>query len=308
MNSTATTPLKNIFSFARFEDVVNEEDAAKLRDLDQDRQVVINTFDGFTYTIDMAPKRAAPPPKGSHPARHRQRELPPQRQGHRRSPRKRTPAADEKPEDAKKKDEEFAKQQEELKEQLATQKKLEGPRLRGHPLDRQLPHQGSRSDLVQAKAEPEPAAVTRSRGPDPVPFLRPFPKAGSARSHADPTPIPRPDPTPRPAPEPAPNLSGPPLLTHPGRSRPATGSSRSTPPAPTRPQVRSRSTIHRPACAHAYASVALAAPPRTACKSRPISFSFVRRNVMKSSDTLPRCRLHVQHDAPPHQTERRHST
>lgn len=176
MNTSATNPLKNLFSYGSFEDVVSEEEAAKLRNSDQARQVIINTFDGFTYTIDMAPKRAAEP---------KDEEATPPSTGDENYlltiqvsadlPDKRSPAADEKPEDAQKKDEEFAKKQEDLKQQLAEQKKLEG-RVFEVTKWSVNPVLKNRSDLVQAKTEPEPApAPTPPATTPPVPAPNPNP-------------------------------------------------------------------------------------------------------------------------------------
>lgn len=174
MNPNATNPLKNIFSFARFEDVVPEDEAAKLRDLNQDRQVVITTFDGFTYTIDMAPKRAVTPAAG---------EPTPPTTGNENFllsvkisatfPEKRAPATDETPEDAKKKDEAFTQQQQELKKQLAAQKKLEG---RVYEVTNWTVNSliKNRSELVQAKTSPEPGAGT-PQVPAPIPSPNPNP-------------------------------------------------------------------------------------------------------------------------------------
>lgn len=119
--TTVVDPLKNLFSYARFEDVLTEEAAKEMRDEEQARQATITTFDGFTYTVDVAPKIAE---EGTE-------EEPASNPSHLLSvsvtaklPEKRTPAADEKEEDKAARDAAFAIQQETLREKLTMEQKL----------------------------------------------------------------------------------------------------------------------------------------------------------------------------------------
>lgn len=57
LDSSKTSSLKNILSFARFDDVLSAEDAEKLKDSSKARQLVIQTFDNFRYVIDFAPAK-----------------------------------------------------------------------------------------------------------------------------------------------------------------------------------------------------------------------------------------------------------
>ena len=125
MKNAAVSPLKNLFSFARFEDVLSAEDAATLRDATGARQAVLTTSEGLTYTIDLAPKRSTPPAEGET--------RPPAGDNYLLTvqvtaelPEERVPGAEEKPEDTTRLNEEFATQQSALKKTRAEQQKLQG--------------------------------------------------------------------------------------------------------------------------------------------------------------------------------------
>jgi hypothetical protein len=57
LDSTATNPLKNLFSYARFEDVLSEEESTTLWDASKRQQAVIETFEGLTYNVSFAPEK-----------------------------------------------------------------------------------------------------------------------------------------------------------------------------------------------------------------------------------------------------------
>lgn len=129
LNTTVTGPLKGLFSYARFEDVVPAAKVAEKTAGDQKHGAVIETFDGFTYTVTLTPAKpdAAPAtpddPEATPPATDNflmtvtvAAEI----------PKERTKGADEKPEDAKTKDEEFAARRKTLEEKLAKEKALSG--------------------------------------------------------------------------------------------------------------------------------------------------------------------------------------
>lgn len=149
---TVVSPLKNLFSFARFEDVLSEEVAKELRDDSLARQAVLTTFDGLTYTVEIAPKKAeegAEPEPASNP-NHLLRftvtaDLPEQR----------SPADDESEEDKTKKDAAFAKEQKELREKLAKVQKLQGRvfEITKWTVD---PLLKSRADMVAPEEQPAP--------------------------------------------------------------------------------------------------------------------------------------------------------
>ena len=159
---TVVNPLKSLFSFARFEDVLSEEDAKDLPDESQARQAILTTFDGFTYTVDVAPKKSETP-IADEPASSPNHLLSISVSA--TFPEARTPADDESEEDKAKKDEEFKKQQETLRAKLAKEQKFQGHtfEVTKWTVDALLK---SRADFVQAEPTPEPI---------PEPFVPPKP-------------------------------------------------------------------------------------------------------------------------------------
>ena len=128
-DTTATGPLKSIFSYARFEDVVPADKVAERVVADQKRTVTIDTFEGFVYTIAITPTKpaaapAAPPAPGAEPPATDNylmtvdvtAEL----------PKERKKEEGEKPEDAKTKDTAFADRSKSLTEKLGKEKALAG--------------------------------------------------------------------------------------------------------------------------------------------------------------------------------------
>ncbi len=57
IDPTATAPLKSLFSYARFDDVVPAADVEKRSTPEQLRKVVIKTFEGFEYNITIQPAK-----------------------------------------------------------------------------------------------------------------------------------------------------------------------------------------------------------------------------------------------------------
>ena len=128
-DTAATGPLKSIFSFARFEDVVPTDKVAERIVEDQKRVVTIDTFEGFVYTIAISPTKpaavpAAPPAAGEEPAAKDNylmtvnvaAEL----------PKERKKEDGEKPEDAKMKDTAFTDRLKSLTEKIAKEKVFAG--------------------------------------------------------------------------------------------------------------------------------------------------------------------------------------
>ena len=105
LDTTATAPLKSLFSYVRFEDVVPADKVAARAETDAKRTAVIETFEGFTYTITLTPAKPDPEATGTVPPATDHflltvtvdAEL----------PKERKKEEDEKPEDAKAKDEAF---------------------------------------------------------------------------------------------------------------------------------------------------------------------------------------------------------
>lgn len=127
LDTTATGPLKSLFSYARFEDVVPAGKVAERTADDGKRTAVIETVEGFTYTLHLTPAKpvtAAPAAPDAEPAATDNflvtvdvsAEI----------PKERKKTEGEKPEDAKAKDSAFAERQKALTEKLAKEKALAG--------------------------------------------------------------------------------------------------------------------------------------------------------------------------------------
>ncbi len=126
LDSAATSPLKTLFSYARFEDVVPAAKVAERAAAEGKRTATIETFEGFTYKLDITPTKpaAAPAGPGAEPAATDNflltvdvtAEL----------PKERKKAEGEKPEDAKSKDAAFTERLKALSEKLAKEKAFAG--------------------------------------------------------------------------------------------------------------------------------------------------------------------------------------
>jgi hypothetical protein len=129
LDTTATSPLKSLFSYARFEDVVPADKVAERSQGTGKRTATITTFEGFVYTIGMTPtKPAAAPTAPASPE-----EEPPATDNFlvtvdvtAELPAERKKEEGEKPEDAKTKDTAFADRHKALTEKLAKEKALSG--------------------------------------------------------------------------------------------------------------------------------------------------------------------------------------
>ncbi|MEI7927075.1 MAG: DUF4340 domain-containing protein [Verrucomicrobiales bacterium] len=127
LDEPSTTALKGVFSYGRFDDVVTGGELAKRDQADKKQLVNIETVEGFKYAFTIAPAKPGdakpasadgPPPASdtyfvtvdvtAQLATERKKE------------------ADEKPEDAKTKDEAFATRLKALQQQLEIEQKLRG--------------------------------------------------------------------------------------------------------------------------------------------------------------------------------------
>lgn len=119
---SAASSLKNILSSARFDDVVPTLEASTRGIEDQKRTATIETVEGFTYTIEITPtKPAEGAAEGAAPGSYLltvevEATLPTERKKE----------ADEKPEDAKAKDEAFASRLKTLQEKLEKEEAFSG--------------------------------------------------------------------------------------------------------------------------------------------------------------------------------------
>ena len=128
LDATATAPLKSLFSYARFEDVVPADQVAG-RVADGKRSATIETFEGFTYTVNISPAKTgttppAPVAPGEEPAATENFLLAVEVAA--KIPTERKKDAAEKPEDAKAKDSAFTERQKALAEKLAKEKAFAG--------------------------------------------------------------------------------------------------------------------------------------------------------------------------------------
>jgi hypothetical protein len=130
LDSAATDPLKSLFSYARFDDVIPAAKAAERIQPTGKRTATIETVEGFTYTLTFTPlKPGATPPPAPDPANP----TPPATDNYALTvsviaelPKERKKAEGEKPEDAKAKDTAFTERLKTLTERLEKEKALVG--------------------------------------------------------------------------------------------------------------------------------------------------------------------------------------
>lgn len=128
-DTTVTAPLKSLFSYARFEDVVPADKVAERVVADSKRTVILGTLEGFTYTLNISSLKAETPPASTQtPA-----VVPPPSDNHfltvdvtAELPKERKKEEGEKPEDAAAKDTAFTERHKVLTEKLAKEKALAG--------------------------------------------------------------------------------------------------------------------------------------------------------------------------------------
>jgi hypothetical protein len=114
LDTTVTGPLKSVFSYARFDDVVASDKVAEKADAANRQTVVLETVEGFKYTIGITPVKDSTDKVlmtvtvTGEIAKERKKE------------------EGEKPEDAKTKDEAFTKRVKDLNDKLAKEQKLAG--------------------------------------------------------------------------------------------------------------------------------------------------------------------------------------
>lgn len=157
LDATATSSLKSLFSYARFEDVVPADKIAARIMPETKRTVILETFEGFTYTINVS---AAKPAEA--PAPTAKDEEPPSTDNYfftvdvnAEIPTERKKEEGEKPEDAKTKDTAFTDQQKILTERLAKEKAFAGKTFE------------VRKSLVETVLSERDALITKATPPTP---------------------------------------------------------------------------------------------------------------------------------------------
>ncbi len=127
LDTTVTAPLKSIFSYARFEDVVPAAKVAERTIAESKRTATLETFEGFTYTVNISPSKSGPPVAANPDSA-------PQATDNflvtvdvtATLPKERKKEEGEKPEDAKTKDTAFTERLKTLSEKLTNEKALAG--------------------------------------------------------------------------------------------------------------------------------------------------------------------------------------
>ena len=156
MQLTSTNPLRNLFSYTSFQDLLTETKAKETAnpDVKLKRSAVITTFDGFTYHLTFWPQKEKPKDPNADPR------LPAVQPNYLLTvtvtadmKEKRTPSAGEKPEEAQKLDAEFTAQQKALKEKLAATAIYKN-RIYQISQSTISPLQKTRSDFVKAMDKP----------------------------------------------------------------------------------------------------------------------------------------------------------
>ena len=148
LDTAATSPLKSLFSYARFEDVVPADKIAERAATEGKRTAVIETFEGFTYTLTLTPEKGAGDKQLMTVSVTAE------------LPKERKKEEGEKPEDAKTKDKAFTTRLKSLTEKLDKEKALAG---RTFEVSKTTvdPLLKERDQLVK-KATPPPAAGTNN--------------------------------------------------------------------------------------------------------------------------------------------------
>ncbi len=124
LDTTALTPLKSLFSYARFEDVIPADKADEVWKKDQRRTTVIKTFEGLTYHVTFGPMEAEKTENAEDAPATESYAMTVTVTGE--APKERNKPEGESEEDAKKADEAFAERKKAIEETLATARKLEG--------------------------------------------------------------------------------------------------------------------------------------------------------------------------------------
>ncbi len=170
LDTKVSGPLKTLFSYARFEDVVPADKVAERIQADGKRTATLETFEGFTYTLVISPTKpgaAAPAPvsPGAEPPATDNFFLTVEVAAE--LPKERKKEDGEKPEDAKTKDTAFTDRLKTLGEKLAKEKAFAGITFEvGKSLVEPLLKE---RDALIAKATPAPAEGAESGGVQTLP-------------------------------------------------------------------------------------------------------------------------------------------
>lgn len=181
IDPAATSPLKSLFSFAHFEDVVPAAKIAERATPDKLQKVIITTFEGFTYYISLQPAKATTPAEKGEAAPAAAEEYLLQVKASAELPKQRKKPEGEKPEEAEAADKAFAARLKTLTESLETAKALEGrtflvSKFTVAPLLKGRAELMSKSPIPGAEAPALPPSTSAFTPPVEIP-VRPTPKA-----------------------------------------------------------------------------------------------------------------------------------
>ena len=126
LDSTATSPLKSLFSYARFDDVVSTDTVDKIAKPLEKRTVKIETLEGFVYTLTVTPTEAEKPKENDPEAAPPEESFLITAEVTAEIPSERKKEEKETEDDVKTKDKAFADRKVELEKKLATEKAFTG--------------------------------------------------------------------------------------------------------------------------------------------------------------------------------------
>ncbi len=126
LDSNATSPLKSLFSYARFDDVVSKDGIDKIAKPLETKTVKIETLEGFTYTLSVTPTEAEKPKENDPEAAPPEESFLITAEVTAEIPAERKKEDKESEDDAKAKDKAFADRKAELEKKLATEKAFAG--------------------------------------------------------------------------------------------------------------------------------------------------------------------------------------
>jgi hypothetical protein len=126
LDSNATSPLKSLFSYARFDDVVSKDGIDKIAKPLETKTVKIETLEGFTYTLSVTPTEADKPKESDPEAAPPEESFLITAEVTAEIPAERKKEDKESEDDAKAKDKAFADRKAELEKKLAAEKAFAG--------------------------------------------------------------------------------------------------------------------------------------------------------------------------------------
>lgn len=159
LDNSKASGVASIFSYGSFADVLAPDAPVTETGLDKPSTVRIETFDNFVYELKIGKLTGE-----NYPVLISVKGEP---------PKERTPAADEKPEDKARLDQEFQTKQKQLTDKLAAEQKLQArPYLVAKStIDQMLKDRASL--MAEKKPSPSPAAASSPAGPKSGPLMKP---------------------------------------------------------------------------------------------------------------------------------------